>query len=55
MNGFMAFLSRLPDWYKENPCSLHLGSSVPIWLALSLLFFGISLPSDCHWHANDCI
>ena len=46
MNGFMTFLARLPGWDERNPCYLHLGSSVRIWLALSFLFFGISLPND---------
>lgn len=46
MYGFMSFLARLPGWDEENPCYLYLGFSVPIWLALSFLFFGISLPSD---------
>lgn len=46
MNGFMTFLARLPGWDEGNPCYLHLGSSVPIWLVLSFLFFGISLPND---------
>lgn len=46
MNGFMTFLARLPGWDEGNPCYLHLGSSVPMWLALSCLFFVISLPGD---------
>lgn len=46
MNSFRTFLASLPGWDKGNPCYLHLGSSVPIWLALSFLFFGISLPND---------
>lgn len=42
----MTFLSRFPDWDGENPCYLHLGSSVPIWLVVSFLSFRISLPND---------
>lgn len=46
VNDFVTLLASLPDWDKENPCYLHLGSSVPIWLVVSFLSFRISLPND---------
>lgn len=46
MKSFVASLARHPGRDKGNPCYLHLGSSVPVWLVLCFLFFGISLPKD---------